>query len=97
MTKVQEINVKDTTIRTMRVGEADYICIIDIARQKNALEPNAVMGNWMRNRNTIEYLGIWEYLNNPSFNPIEFEGFRNQAGLNAFTLSPSQKWETENC
>ena len=97
MTKVQEINVKDTTIRTMRVGEADYICIIDIVRQKNALEPNAVMGNWMRNRNTIGYLGIWEYLNNPSFSPIEFEGFRNQAGLNAFTLSPSQKWETENC
>ena len=45
----------------------------------------------MRNRNTIEYLGIWEQLYNPNFNPIEFEGFRNQAGLNAFTLSPS-KW-----
>ena len=97
MTKVQEINVKDTTIRTMKVGDADYICITDIARQKNPLEPNAVVGNWMRNRNTIEYLGIWESLNNPSFNPIEFEGFRNQAGLNAFTLSPSQKWETKNC
>lgn len=96
MTKIQEINVKNTTIRTMKVGEADYICITDIARQKNSLEPNAVVGNWMRNRNTIEYLGIWESLNNPSFNPIEFEGFRNQAGLNAFTLSPSQKWETEN-
>lgn len=97
MTKIQEISVKDTTIRTMKVGGVDYICITDIARQKNPLEPNAVVGNWMRNRNTIEYLGIWESLNNPSFNPIEFEGFRNQAGLNAFTLSPSQKWETENC
>ena len=80
MTKVQEINVKDTTVRTMKVGSSDYICITDIARQKNALEPNAVVGNWMRNRNTIEYLGIWEYLNNPSFNPIEFEGFKQQAG-----------------
>lgn len=78
MTKVQEINVKDTTIRTMKVGEADYICITDIARQKNTLEPNVVVGNWMRNRNTIEYLGIWEYLNNPNFNPIEFEGFKQQ-------------------
>ena len=97
MTKIQEISVKNTTFRTMKVGEADYICITDIARQKNTLEPTAVVGNWMRNRNTLEYLGIWESLNNPSFNPIEFEGFRNQAGLNAFTLSPSQKWETENC
>jgi hypothetical protein len=96
MTKVQEINVKDTTIRTMKVGEADYICITDIARQKNTLEPNAVVGNWMRNRNTIEYLGIWEYLNNPSFNPIEFEGFKQQAGLNAFTLSPSRWIEATN-
>ena len=97
MTKIQEISVKDTAIRTMKVGGVDYICITDIARQKNSLEPNAVVGNWMRNRNTIEYLGVWESLNNPSFNPIEFEGFRNQAGLNAFTLSPSPKWETENC
>ena len=96
MTKVQEINVKDTTIRTMKVGDSDYICITDIARQKNSLEPNAVVGNWMRNRNTIEYLGIWEYLNNPSFNPIEFEGFKQQAGLNAFTLSPSRWIEATN-
>ena len=78
MTKVQEINVKNTTVRTMKVGDSDYICITDIARQKNSLEPNAVVGNWMRNRNTIEYLGIWEYLNNPNFNPIEFEGFINE-------------------
>ena len=96
MTKVQEINVKDTTIRTMKVGEADYICITDIARQKNTLEPNVVVGNWMRNRNTIEYLGIWDYLNNPNFNPIEFEGFKQQAGLNAFTLSPSHWIEATN-
>ncbi len=96
MTKVQQLNVKDTTIRTMKVGTADYICITDIARQKNPLEPNIVVGNWMRNRNTIEYLGIWECLNNPSFNPIEFEGFKQQAGLNAFTLSPSRWIEATN-
>ena len=96
MTKIQEISVKDTAIRTMKVGGVDYICITDIARQKNSLEPNAVVGNWMRNRNTIEYLGIWESLNNPGFNPIEFEGFRNQAGLNAFTLSPSRWIEATN-
>ena len=96
MAKVQEINVKNTTIRTMKVGNSDYICITDIARQKNSLEPNVVVGNWMRNRNTIEYLGIWEYLNNPGFNPLEFEGFKQQAGLNAFTLSPSHWIEATN-
>lgn len=53
--------------------------------------PIAVISNWMRNRNTVEYLGIWESLYNQDFKPLEFEGFRKQAGLNAFTLSP-QKW-----
>ena len=96
MKKVQEINVKDTVIQTMKVGDADYICITNIARQKNPLEPNIVVGNWMRNRNTIEYLGLWEYLNNSNFNPIEFEGFRKQAGLNAFTLSPTRWIEKTN-
>ena len=96
MAKQKEIIVKDTTIRTMSQNGFDYICITDIARQKNALEPNVVIGNWMRNRNTIEYLGLWEILNNPNFNPIEFEGFRNQAGLNAFTLSPARWIEATN-
>ncbi len=96
MNKIQEINVKDSIIRTIKVNGVDYICITDIARQKNQLEPNAVVGNWMRNRNTIEYLGLWENLNNPNFNPIEFEGFRQQAGLNAFTLSPTRWIETTN-
>ena len=96
MNKIQEISVRDAIIRTMKANGVDYICITDIARQKNSLEPNAVVGNWMRNRNTIEYLGIWEYLNNPSFNPIEFEGFKQQAGLNAFTLSPSRWIEATN-
>ena len=52
-----------------------------------------MIGNWMRNRNTIEFLGVWETLYNPVFKPLEFEGFRKEAGLNAFTLSP-QKWVT---
>ena len=69
----------------------DYISLTDIARYKNKEEPNVVVANWMRNFNTIEYLGIWEKLNNPNFKPIEFEGFLNEAGSNAFTLSP-QKW-----
>ncbi len=90
MTKTQSIIVKDTTVRSFVQNGMDYICITDIARQKNAEDPNGVVGNWMRNRNTLEYLGLWEMLNNPNFNPLEFEGFRSQAGLNAFTLSPSR-------
>ena len=74
----------------MKVNEQDYISLTYIARYKSD-DPTAVIGNWMRNRNTIEYLGIWETLYNPGFKPLEFDGFRKEAGLNAFTLSP-QKW-----
>lgn len=91
MAKSNNIIVKDTKIKTLKENDIDYICITDIAKQKNVEDPNGVIGNWMRNRNTIEFLGIWERLYNPNFNPLEFEGFRNEAGLNAFTLSPS-KW-----
>lgn len=87
---MQKINVKETSISIIKFDETDYISLTDIARFKSN-EPNIVIGNWMRNRNTIEYLGIWETLYNPSFKPIEFEGFKKEAGLNAFTLSPS-KW-----
>lgn len=74
MAKLQEIIVKETTIRSFSQNGWDYICITDIARQKNVEDPNAVVGNWMRNRNTIEYLGIWEALNNPNFNPPRIRG-----------------------
>ena len=96
MAKKSEITVKDVSIKTMNVNGIDYICITDIAKQKNADDPNGVIGNWMRNRNTVEFLGIWETLHNPNFNPIEFEGFRKEAGLNAFTLSPTRWIEATN-
>ena len=73
----------------------DYVSITDLARHKSD-DPTAVIGNWMRNRNTIEYLGIWESLYNPNFKPLEFEGFKKEAGLNAFTLSPKKWIETTN-
>ena len=85
-----KIKVQNTEITVVRYNEADYISLTDIAKFKSD-DPTAVIGNWMRNRNTVEYLGIWESLYNPGFNPIEFEGFRKKAGLNAFTLSP-KKW-----
>lgn len=90
MAKNSIITVKDVNIRTIKTNGVDYISFTDIARQKNSVVPNGVIGNWMRNRNTIEFLGIWETLHNPSFNPLEFEGFRKEAGLNAFTLSPTR-------
>ena len=70
--------------------ENEYISLTDIAKYKSD-DPNATICNWMRNRDTLEYLGLWEMLNNPDFKPLEFEGFRKEAGLNAFTMSPS-KW-----
>ncbi len=85
-----KIIVQNTDVTIISVKENDYISLTDIAKHKSN-EPNAVIGNWMRNRNTIEYLGVWESLYNPEFKPTEFEGFKKEAGLNAFTLSP-QKW-----
>ena len=73
--------------------ENDFISLTDIARYKNRDEPKDVVKNWMRSRNTIEFLGLWEQLNNPDFKGVEFDSFKNDAGSNAFTLSP-QKWAT---
>ena len=96
MAKNNEIIVKDVSIKTMTINGVDYICITDIAKQKNEIDPNGVVANWMRNRNTIEFLGLWETLHNTNFNPLEFEGFRKEAGLNAFTLSPTRWIEATN-
>jgi hypothetical protein len=85
-----KITVRETEITIVSLNEKDYISLTDIAKFKTE-DTATVIGNWMRNRNTLEYLGIWETLYNPDFNPIEFEGFKKAAGLNAFTLSP-QKW-----
>ena len=65
--------------------ENEFISLTDIARYKSD-DPTAVIQNWMRNRDVIEFLGLWERLHNPDFNPLEFEGFRKQAGANAFTM-----------
>jgi len=65
----------------------EFISLTDIAKYKSD-DPTAVIANWMRNRDTLEFLGLWESLHNSDFKPLEFEGFRQEAGLNAFTLSP---------
>ena len=82
--------VQDNSITVLKIEDKDYISLTDIAKYKTD-DPAAAIGNWMRNRNTIEYLGIWESLYNPFFKPLEFEGFKKEAGLNAFTMSP-KKW-----
>ncbi|MDO5447484.1 MAG: KilA-N domain-containing protein, partial [Prevotellaceae bacterium] len=84
--KVAKIEVKNTVIRTLQQNGMDYVCITDIARQKNAEEPKDVVKNWMRLKNTIEYMGLWEKLNNPHFKGVEFDSLFQEAGTNAFTL-----------
>lgn len=80
---------KDVAVKNHN-GE-DYISLTDIARYRNDSEPFAIINNWMRNRATIEFLGLWEKLSNADFKPLEFERFRNEAGSNHFVLSP-QRW-----
>lgn len=69
----------------------DFISLTDIAKLKDSDNPRYIIQNWLRNRNTIEFLGVWESLYNPSFNRVEFDAFRSQAGLNSFVMTP-QKW-----
>ena len=83
--------VKKQAINISIVDNEEYISLTDIARYKNIENPKGVIQNWIRNRNTIEFLGIWELIHNPNFKGIEFEAFKKEAGLNSFTLAP-QKW-----
>ena len=94
MAKKTIIQVKDVEIKTIYQNGMDYICITDIARQKNPVEPKDVVKNWMRVKNTLEYLGLWEKLNNPCFKGVEFDPLLSEAGSNAFTMSPSRWVET---
>lgn len=84
------IEVQGSSIAVLSRSEEDFISLTDIARFKNPNQPDEVIRNWLRSRNTLEFIGIWEHLNNPHFNPVEFDRFRMQAGLNSFTLSPKQ-------
>jgi hypothetical protein len=88
--KSTSIEVRGTVVSVVSQDEADYICLTDIARYKNTDHTDDLIRSWLRNRNTVEFLGIWEQLNNPAFNPVEFDGIRIQAGLNSFTLTPKQ-------
>ena len=85
------ISAKGFNIRaTLSSDSQDYISLTDIARYKNPDFPADVVKNWMRVRNTVEFLGLWEQIHNPAFKHIEFDMFKNEAGANAFTLPPQQ-------
>lgn len=88
---VRKITVKEKEISPFPKESSEFISITDIAKSKDSKRSDYVIQNWMRNRNTIEFIGLWEILHNESFNSIEFDGFRNEAGLNSFSLTP-KKW-----
>jgi hypothetical protein len=96
MSKSQKIIVKGSEISVLHIEKEDYISLTDIARHKDEVHTDDIIKNWLRNRNTIELLGFWEQLYNPDFKPVEFDGFRKQAGLNSFTMTPKKWIETTN-
>jgi hypothetical protein len=87
----RNIEVQGASVAVLSQSQQDFICLTDIARFKDPERTDYLISNWLRNRNTIEFLGIWEQLNNPGFNPIEFDGIKMQAGLNSFILS-AKRW-----
>jgi hypothetical protein len=94
--KKSTIEVQGTAITVLNQANDEYISLTDIAKHKEPDRSDHVIQNWMRNRNTIEFLGIWERLHNINFKPLEFEGFKNRAGLNSFVLTPRQWIDTTN-
>src|SRR3984885_1762217 len=90
-TRKASLDVKGTAIAVVSQKGDDYISLTDIARYKDSGRTDYIIQNWLRNRNTIEFLGVWEQLNNVGFNPIEFDGIRRQSGLNSFVLT-AKRW-----
>tara|TARA_R110000796_G_scaffold252557_1_gene387727 strand:- start:118582 stop:119415 length:834 start_codon:yes stop_codon:yes gene_type:complete len=91
MSKKKTLHVQGKEIALISNLANDYISLTDIARYKDANSTDTIIQNWLRNRNTVELLGFWETMYNVDFKPLEFEGFKKQAGLNSFVLTP-KKW-----
>ena len=81
------IEVQGASVAVISRDHQDFICLTDIAKFKNPEHSDDVVRNWLRSRSTVEFLGVWERLNNPDFNPVEFDGIRIQTGLNSFVLT----------
>ena len=88
------INVKNNNVSVIRIGDVDYISLTDLARYKNPIEPKDVVKNWLRAKTNIEFLALWEKMNNPNVKGVEIDSFRNEAGTHYFTMSP-QRWIKE--
>lgn len=86
-----KITVQGNSVSVISINNQDFISITDIAKHRNPDTPADIVKNWMRSKSTIEFLGLWEKLNNPDFKLVDFDQFRNEAGANYFVLSP-QKW-----
>ena len=89
--KKQIINVVESPVSILTKDKQDYISLTDIARFRDAERSDYILQNWLRLRGTIEFIGLWEVLHNPSFNSIEFDGIKTQAGANSFSLTP-KRW-----
>ena len=87
----KKIEVLSREARLTGVNDQDYVCLTDIARYKNPTASDDLIRNWLRNRNNLEFLGLWEQINNPCFNPVEFDGIRMQSGLNSFILTADER------
>ncbi len=94
--KKQKINIQGTKIALFSENANDYISLTDIAKHKDKERTDHIIQNWMRARNTIEFIGMWEQLHNSDFKPLEFEGFKSEAGANSFSLTPKRWIETTN-
>ena len=94
MAKSKKIDVKGIEILVYTEKEDEFISLTDIARYRDAERSDYILQNWMRNRSTIEFIGLWEIFNNPVFNSIEFDGIKNLAGSNSFSLTPKRWIET---
>ena len=86
--------VKDQVINIIRIDDNEYISLTDLARYADEDDPRYPIQNWMRNKDVISYLGLWESINNENFEGVEFDTFKNEAGSNKFKISP-QKWIRE--
>ncbi|TCC97034.1 KilA-N domain-containing protein [Pedobacter hiemivivus] len=91
MSKSNKFTVQEREISFLSHGDNDFLSLTDIAKYRSNYDPNDVIRNWMRGKSTIAFLGLWEILNNSDFKPVEFDGFKSEAGYNYFVLSP-QKW-----
>ena len=91
-----KIIVQDTNIKIRQHEKKDFISLTDIARCRDLNRSDYILQNWMRSKDTIEFLGLWEKINNQDFNSIEFDGIKNQAGVNSFILTPKQWISTTN-